>query len=56
MKSLLLLVGLVPEDTHCPLEVLSLMFTAVHPHGCDADAHSQVAAHLDQSLASARDW
>ena len=32
VKSLLLLFGLVPEDTHCPLEVLLLMFTAVHPH------------------------
>ena len=30
MKSLLLLFGLVPEDTHCPLEVL--VFTAVHPN------------------------
>ena len=35
VKSLLLLFGLVPEDTHCPLEVLLLMFSAVHP---DADA------------------
>eukprot|EP01046_Picozoa_sp_COSAG06_P087264 COSAG06_NODE_33772_length_484_cov_0.948052_1_plen_154_part_01 len=31
VKSLLLLFGLVPEDTHCPLEVLLLMFNAVHP-------------------------
>eukprot|EP01046_Picozoa_sp_COSAG06_P074764 COSAG06_NODE_23027_length_704_cov_6.700826_1_plen_234_part_11 len=31
VRSLLLLFGLVPEDTHCPLEVLLLMFTAVHP-------------------------
>ena len=30
VKSLLLLFGLVPEDTHCPLEVLFLMFNAVH--------------------------
>eukprot|EP01046_Picozoa_sp_COSAG06_P081357 COSAG06_NODE_28523_length_572_cov_4.526427_1_plen_178_part_01 len=30
VKSLLLLFGLVPEDTHCPLEVLLLMFNAVH--------------------------
>eukprot|EP01052_Picozoa_sp_SAG31_P063056 SAG31_NODE_22007_length_536_cov_0.459954_1_plen_155_part_10 len=35
VKSLLLLFGLVPEDTHCPLEVLLLMFSAVH---ADADA------------------
>ena len=31
VKSLLLLFALVPEDTHCPLEVLLLMFEAVHP-------------------------
>jgi hypothetical protein len=30
VKSLLLLFALVPEDTRCPLEVLLLMFTAVH--------------------------
>ena len=30
VKSLLLLFALVPEDTHCPLEVLLLMFEAVH--------------------------
>ena len=30
VKSLLLLFALVPEDTHCPLEVLLLMFNAVH--------------------------
>jgi hypothetical protein len=30
VKSLLLLFGLVPEDTHCPLEVLLLMFNAVY--------------------------
>jgi hypothetical protein len=27
---MLLLFALVPEDTHCPLEVLLLMFKAVH--------------------------
>jgi hypothetical protein len=31
VKSVLLLFALVPEDTHCPLEVLLLMFNAVHP-------------------------
>eukprot|EP01047_Picozoa_sp_COSAG01_P057793 COSAG01_NODE_6725_length_3527_cov_1.558051_3_plen_371_part_01 len=31
VKSMLLIFSLVPEDTHCPLEVLLLMFTAVHP-------------------------
>ena len=30
VKSLLLLFALVPEDTHCPLDVLLLMFNAVH--------------------------
>jgi hypothetical protein len=30
VRSLLLLFALVPEDTHCPLEVLLLMFNAVH--------------------------
>eukprot|EP01045_Picozoa_sp_COSAG04_P004647 COSAG04_NODE_205_length_20393_cov_45.275796_13_plen_2486_part_00 len=31
VKSLLLLFAMVPEDTHCPLEALLLMFEAVHP-------------------------
>ena len=31
VRSLLLLFGLVPEDTHCPLEVLLLMFNAINP-------------------------
>jgi hypothetical protein len=35
VRSLLLLFALVPEDTHCPLEVLLLMFNATH---ADADA------------------
>ena len=30
VKSLLLLFGLVPEDTHCPLDVLLLMFKATN--------------------------
>ena len=30
VRSLLMLFALVPEDTHCPLEVLLLMFEAVH--------------------------
>eukprot|EP01043_Picozoa_sp_COSAG02_P071395 COSAG02_NODE_13028_length_1458_cov_0.908756_1_plen_485_part_11 len=30
VRSLLLMFALVPEDTHCPLEVLLLMFNAVH--------------------------
>ena len=30
VKSLLLLFAFVPEDTRCPLEVLLLMFKAVH--------------------------
>eukprot|EP01046_Picozoa_sp_COSAG06_P021714 COSAG06_NODE_1644_length_8819_cov_13.898624_5_plen_1191_part_00 len=30
VRSLLLLFALVPEDTHCPLEVLLMMFNAVH--------------------------
>jgi hypothetical protein len=30
VRSLLLLFAYVPEDTHCPLEVLLLMFNAVH--------------------------
>eukprot|EP01046_Picozoa_sp_COSAG06_P014490 COSAG06_NODE_900_length_11658_cov_9.850852_4_plen_1819_part_00 len=30
VKALLLLFALVPEDTHCPLEVLLVMFNAVH--------------------------
>ena len=54
VRSLLLLFALVPEDTHCPLEVLLLMFKAVHEE-CwrDADAHAEVAADSDQSVASA---
>jgi hypothetical protein len=31
VRSLLLLFALVPEDTHCPLEALLLIFEAVHP-------------------------
>lgn len=31
VRSLLLLFGLVPEDTCCPLEVLLLMFNAINP-------------------------
>ena len=30
VRSLLLMFALVPEDTHCPLEVMLLMFNAVH--------------------------
>jgi hypothetical protein len=30
VRSMLLLFALVPEDTHCPLEVMLLMFNAVH--------------------------
>eukprot|EP01043_Picozoa_sp_COSAG02_P084123 COSAG02_NODE_22011_length_767_cov_0.567365_1_plen_200_part_01 len=30
VRSLLLLFAIVPEDTHCPLDVLLLMFNAVH--------------------------
>ena len=30
VRSLLLLFAMVPEDTHCPLDVLLLMFNAVH--------------------------
>ena len=30
VKNMLLLFALVPEDTHCPLEVLLLMYAAVH--------------------------
>ena len=30
VKSLLLLFAIVPEDTHAPLDVLLLMFNAVH--------------------------
>jgi hypothetical protein len=35
VRSLLLVFSLVPEDTHCPLEVLLLMFKAVN-HGSGA--------------------
>ena len=33
MRSLLLMFAFVPEDTHCPLEVLLLFFTALHKDG-----------------------
>eukprot|EP01045_Picozoa_sp_COSAG04_P006490 COSAG04_NODE_320_length_16877_cov_26.485401_1_plen_4766_part_00 len=35
VKSLLLLFAFVPEDTHCPLEALLLMYNAIH-EGSDA--------------------
>ena len=34
VRSLLLMFALVPEDTHCPLEVMMVMFEAVHEGSC----------------------